>query len=313
MSRPRWSARASTCRLLIGGATTSRVHTAVKIQPELPPQPGDLRHRCEPRRRRRVGPDVAGGAAEGDCAACEEYARMAESHAARAGRRRPARRSPTLAPTGSSSIGRLIRRRSRASSARAASALRLGRACPLHRLDAVLPGLGAERRIPPHPQGRQIWRGCAPSLRRRASHAEAADRGEVAARRTPLSASGRRTASATISSFTPTSTQQGARHAAHAASADGAGWRQGQSGARRFRRAEGVRRRRLYRRLCRHRRHRRGGCGAALRPRQRRLLQDPGQGARRPAGRGLRRGAAREGRAASCGLTRRTRSSPTRS
>ena len=33
MWRPRWSARASTFRLLIGGATTSRVHTAVKIHP----------------------------------------------------------------------------------------------------------------------------------------------------------------------------------------------------------------------------------------------------------------------------------------
>ena len=33
MWRPRWSARASTLPLLIGGATTSRVHTAVKIDP----------------------------------------------------------------------------------------------------------------------------------------------------------------------------------------------------------------------------------------------------------------------------------------
>ena len=33
MSRPRWSARALHVPLLIGGATTSRVHTAVKIDP----------------------------------------------------------------------------------------------------------------------------------------------------------------------------------------------------------------------------------------------------------------------------------------
>ena len=96
-----------------------------------------------------------------------------------------------------------------------------------------------------------------------------------------------------IELYTDDTRTQGARHAAHAAPADGA-----------RRRASPIsrspissRRRRLgvadyiggFRR---HRRHRRGGRGAALRARQRRLLQDHGQGARRPAGRGLRRGAA---------------------
>ena len=46
--------------LLIGGATTSRVHTAVKIHPRYRPRPGDLCHRCQPRRRRRLQPAVAG-------------------------------------------------------------------------------------------------------------------------------------------------------------------------------------------------------------------------------------------------------------
>ena len=86
-----------------------------------------------------------------------------------------------------------------------------------------------------------------------------------------------------------------------------------QSRARRFRRAEGLRRCRLYRRLCRHRRHRRGGRCAALRARQRRLLQDHGQGARRPPGRSLRRGAACEGAPRAVGAMRRTRRSPTSS
>ena len=40
--------------LLIGGATTSRVHTAVKIHPNYDARPGGLCHRREPRRRRRV-------------------------------------------------------------------------------------------------------------------------------------------------------------------------------------------------------------------------------------------------------------------
>jgi 5-methyltetrahydrofolate--homocysteine methyltransferase len=45
--------------LLIGGATTSRVHTAVKIHPRYN-GPDGLCHRCQPRRRRRLQPAVAG-------------------------------------------------------------------------------------------------------------------------------------------------------------------------------------------------------------------------------------------------------------
>jgi 5-methyltetrahydrofolate--homocysteine methyltransferase len=41
--------------LLIGGATTSRVHTAVKIHPRYNKGPDGLCHRCQPRRRRRLG------------------------------------------------------------------------------------------------------------------------------------------------------------------------------------------------------------------------------------------------------------------
>ena len=59
---------------------------------------------------------------------------------------------------------------------------------------------------------------------------------------------------------------------------------------------------RLYRRLCRHRRHRRGGCCAEIRARQRRLLQDHGQGARRPFGGSFCRGAAPEGASRAVGL-----------
>ena len=43
-----------SCPLLIGGATTSRVHTAVKISPNYHQGPGDLRARRQPRRRRRL-------------------------------------------------------------------------------------------------------------------------------------------------------------------------------------------------------------------------------------------------------------------
>ena len=45
--------------LLIGGATTSRVHTAVKINPNYQPRPDHLRHRRQPRGRRGLDADVA--------------------------------------------------------------------------------------------------------------------------------------------------------------------------------------------------------------------------------------------------------------
>ena len=55
-------------------------------QPELPSQPGDLRHRRKPRRRRGVGPDVAGGAAEGDRAGARGICAHGGVACARAGR-----------------------------------------------------------------------------------------------------------------------------------------------------------------------------------------------------------------------------------
>ena len=81
MSRPRWSARASTCRFLIGGATTSRVHTAVKISPnyhrsqaiyvtDASRAVGVVSSLMSPEERPKAIARVR-----------EEYARMAESHA----------------------------------------------------------------------------------------------------------------------------------------------------------------------------------------------------------------------------------------
>ena len=63
----------------------------------------------------------------------------------------------------------------------------------------------------------------------------------------------------------------------------------------RFRRAEGKRRARLHRRLHHHRRDRRRGSGQGVRSQGRRLQQHHGQGARRPPRRSLRRVAARAG------------------
>ena len=58
-------------------------------QPQLPPQPGYLRHRCEPRRRRGVEPDVAGGAPEGDCARARGIHAHGANRMREGGRRNP--------------------------------------------------------------------------------------------------------------------------------------------------------------------------------------------------------------------------------
>ena len=66
--------------LLIGGATTSRVHTAVKISPNYSARPGDLCARRQPRRRRRLQAAVADGAAPATSTASEaEYVKVARS------------------------------------------------------------------------------------------------------------------------------------------------------------------------------------------------------------------------------------------
>ena len=128
-------------------------------QPELPPQPGDLRHRRQPRRRRGVGPDVAGGAAQAD----------------RQGARGIYADGCLLCPRPGREVAHLARRRARQQAEarleglHAAQAelsrhaqlqeLRPRRARPLYRLDAVLPCLGAEGHLSPHPRRRQRRRG----------------------------------------------------------------------------------------------------------------------------------------------------------
>ena len=134
--------------LLIGGATTSRVHTAVKISPNY--------HRSQAiyvtDASRAVG--VVSGLMSPEerpkaiARVREEYARMAESHARGAGRegahldcRRP-RQSPQARledlPAAEADLPRHAQ----------FPRLRSRRACRICRLDAVLPGLGAEGRFP---------------------------------------------------------------------------------------------------------------------------------------------------------------------
>ena len=146
--------------LLIGGATTSRVHTAVKIHPnyrrgqtvyvnDASRAVGVAQALMSARRRRGYVAELRG-----------EYAKIAAAHA-RAQEDKP--RLPLADGARQCAQARLVRRYAPpkpsflgTQGARRLSDRRAGR---LHRLDAVLPDLGADRQIPGHPRRRQVRRG----------------------------------------------------------------------------------------------------------------------------------------------------------
>ena len=108
--------------LLIGGATTSRVHTAVKISPNYIKGPGDLRARREPRRRRRLDAAVGQRDASGYVAGIRaEYVKVRDAHL----RHEQSKRRITLAAARQNTFkidwNGLHAARSRASSARGRS------------------------------------------------------------------------------------------------------------------------------------------------------------------------------------------------
>ena len=176
--------------LLIGGATTSRQHTAVKIAPGVRERDG-ARARREPGRRRRRAADrpeaaratrrresrAAGAAAHPACGEGAQAAALARRRA-REPRGCPADRSARAAVRGNA------RRRAGARRARA-----------VHRLAVLLPCLGPEGKIPGDPREP----GRARAVRRRAG-ARCARFCRAARCAPPAStASGRRTPKATTS------------------------------------------------------------------------------------------------------------------
>ena len=207
--------------LLIGGATTSRVHTAVKIHPNY--QRGQAVYVNDA--SRAVGVAQALMSREQRARLRRRAARRICQHRRRACARAGGQGAAAVAGRARQCaqarlVGRLCA--AEADLPRHASAHRLPdrRARRLHRLDAVLPDLGAERQIPRHPRRREIRRGRALALRRRARDARQDRRRKAGSRPTPRSASGRPTRRATTSSFTPTRARAGPRrHAARAAPA----------------------------------------------------------------------------------------------
>ncbi len=195
--------------LLIGGATTSRVHTAVKIHPNY--QRGQAVYVTDA--SRAVGVAVVAAVARSGATAyvADIRAEYAQDRRGACARRRPTRsgcRSPPRAPTRSSSTGRqLRRRRSRHSSARAL----FDELSDLAELVAYIDWTPFFQtweltgRYPAILDDDKCRRGRARAVRRaRKRCSTRIVDGELVHGRAPSSASGRPTPSATTSRSTPT-------------------------------------------------------------------------------------------------------------
>ena len=240
--------------LLIGGATTSRVHTAVKISPNYHAQPGHPRSRREPRGRRRVEALVRDrarslrrrhprGVREGAQRAFSLGGQQAAHHARSRARQCVCRR--------------LVDLRSGATGADGCAedcGLRPRRTGALYRLDAVLPDVGAARPLSDDPRGREVRCRGAQAARRCARDARSSGAREVAHRERGLRASGRPIGRRRYRGLRRGWPQRAARGAAHAAPADRTRAR-AYPRARRalgFRRAKGERPSGLHRCIRRH-------------------------------------------------------------
>ena len=165
-SPPRWSAKASTMPLLIGGATTSRVHTAVKIHPQYHGGPTVHVHDAS----RAVGVVSALLSKEqrpayvADVKA--EYEKVAKRHAAERARKAAPAAARRARECLQDRLGELHAAQAELPRHQGVRELRPQRTRPLHRLDAVLPGLGDEGPLSGAARGSGAGRGRAPALGR---------------------------------------------------------------------------------------------------------------------------------------------------
>ncbi len=200
--------------LLIGGATTSRAHTAVKIAPHYSEPvvhvldasravPGHDQPAQRRRASRRSSPQHRAEYEElrklHGAPAAQAACRSTQARANRTPIEWRAEDVPTPEFTG--------RARARRRPARDAARV--------HRLDAVLPHLGAQGRLPAHPRAREVRRAGAPDLRRGERAARRDHREEAADRARRLRPLSRRTPSATTSSSTPTTARGTVRERFH--------------------------------------------------------------------------------------------------
>ena len=290
--------------LLIGGATTSRIHTAVKIAPQYS-RPGRPRDGCVARGRcrRRARPAGPARRVRRPASATSTRRSGASGRARRAKEKRLTDRRGARQPT-CRSTGLPSPRRARRSSGADVRRLPARRARRAHRLDAVLHDLGAARRLPGDPRRPAARAGGARPPPRRAGAARPDRRraGGCGATRSsgfwPANTRRRRHrrsgATRTGRNRAPSSGRCASRWPSPTAGRTSpwrTSWLPPRPGVADYVGAFAVTTGH------RPRRARRG-----VRGRQRRLLGDPRQGARRPAGRGLRRAAPRARPARAVGL-----------
>ncbi len=225
--------------LLIGGATTSRVHTAVKIAPQY--VRGQAVYVTDASRAVGVVSSLLNDNARPDYVANirAEYAKVAENHAKADRNKTRVKLEDARANALQGELCRLHAAGPHLHRHAGVRQLRPRRTGALYRLDAVLPVMGAGRQVPGDPRRPEGRHRGARALRRRAAHAGPHRHGEMAdrARRDRLLAGecgGRRHRA-------PWRRRAGrrTRHAAHAAPADGEERRPGQLCAERFHRAGG--------------------------------------------------------------------------
>ena len=186
--------------LLIGGATTSRVHTAVKIHPHY--RRGQAVYVTDASRAVGVAASLMSAQARSGYVADirEEYARIAAAHArGEASKQRLSLEDARANALDARLVGQYTSASAELSRNPRARRLSARRALRLHRLVAVLRHLGAGRQISRDPRRRQIRRrrhAACSRMRRRCSIASCRRAGCVPA---PCSGSGRRIPRATTS------------------------------------------------------------------------------------------------------------------
>ena len=157
--------------LLIGGATTSRTHTAVKIHPNY--RRGQAVYVNDASRAVGVAQSLMSAQARPAYVADirDEYAKIAAAHARAEENKQRLSLKAARANAREVRLGELHAAEAALHRHARVRELSARRARPLHRLDAVLPDLGAQREIPGDPRRRQGRRGGARALRGRAGDA----------------------------------------------------------------------------------------------------------------------------------------------
>ena len=297
--------------LLIGGATTSRVHTAVKIHPHY--RRGQAVYVTDASRAVGVASSLMSAQGRPSYVADirQEYARIAAAHA----RGEEAKQRLSLKDARANALklnwsGNDIPQQPTFLGTRVLRGLSDRRASRLHRLVAVLRHLGAHRQVSRDPGRCEIWRGGAQPVRGRAGDARPHCIGALVPRQRRVRLLAGEFRGRRHPRLRRRAANEADCRAAHAAPAAHPARRARQRGAGRFRRSARERARRPHRRLHGDRRDRRGRRGGAFQAGQRRLLGDHGQGARGSPRGSVRRASASARAQGVLGAMLRTRRSP---